>query len=239
MLPPGVVRDQKRENASETEPTAAATGWAKERKQHPHPKREPQIKTDLNNRTNEGNRIRTNDNVAGKSFGGRSERAGIVRGGQAGRSGLVARDQRDHRDQRDPKINSSQQSGSSLAGRENRPPISQGGNAARSNFSGQGNRIQSSGDRNRERGQDRAGRFNRGDAGNRGERGADIGGKRPKSYVATPKPKELKPITEKMKQGKEPLRSFGDLAQLWGRVQVAETADEKKQKKEPAKNKEK
>jgi hypothetical protein len=32
--------------------------------------------------------------------------------------------------------------------------------------------------------------------------------------------KEVKPITEKMKQGKEPMRSFGDLAQLFGRVQA-------------------
>jgi hypothetical protein len=30
--------------------------------------------------------------------------------------------------------------------------------------------------------------------------------------------KEMKPITEDMKKGKEPMRSFSDLAQLFGRV---------------------
>ena len=54
----------------------------------------------------------------------------------------------------------------------------------------------------------------------------------PKTFVATPKEKEFKPITEEMKKGKEPLRSFGDLAQLFGRVQVADPAEEKKAKKE-------
>jgi uncharacterized protein len=42
----------------------------------------------------------------------------------------------------------------------------------------------------------------------------------PKSFESAPVKKEVKPITEKMKQGKEPMRSFGDLAQLFGRVQT-------------------
>ncbi|MDR1925589.1 MAG: helix-hairpin-helix domain-containing protein [Planctomycetaceae bacterium] len=61
--------------------------------------------------------------------------------------------------------------------------------------------------------------------------------RRTRSYVATStKEKNVKPITEKMRQGKEPLRSFGDLAQLLGRVQVADPAEEKKRKKEQTKN---
>ncbi|MDR1142206.1 MAG: helix-hairpin-helix domain-containing protein, partial [Planctomycetaceae bacterium] len=55
---------------------------------------------------------------------------------------------------------------------------------------------------------------------------------RPKSFVAAPKTKELKPISEKMKQGKEALRSFGDLAQFLGRVQITDPTEEKKRKKE-------
>ena len=49
----------------------------------------------------------------------------------------------------------------------------------------------------------------------------------PKTFVTAPIKKEVKPITEKMKQGKEPMRSFGDLAQLFGRAQ-ADTDDGKK-----------
>jgi uncharacterized protein len=52
-----------------------------------------------------------------------------------------------------------------------------------------------------------------------------------KTYVAAPKAKELKPISEKMKQGKEALRSFSDLAQFLGHVQAVDPAEEKKQKK--------
>jgi uncharacterized protein len=56
---------------------------------------------------------------------------------------------------------------------------------------------------------------------------------RSKTYVAAaPKTKELKPISEKMKQGKEALRSFADLAQFLGHVQVVDPAEEKKRKKE-------
>ncbi|MCL2006199.1 MAG: helix-hairpin-helix domain-containing protein [Planctomycetaceae bacterium] len=38
----------------------------------------------------------------------------------------------------------------------------------------------------------------------------------PRTFVSAPVKKEEKPITEKMKQGKEPMRSFSDLAQLFG-----------------------
>ncbi len=54
----------------------------------------------------------------------------------------------------------------------------------------------------------------------------------PRTFVAAPKEKELKPISEDMKKGKEPMRSFGDLAQLLGRVQVPEPKDDKKKPKE-------
>lgn len=57
----------------------------------------------------------------------------------------------------------------------------------------------------------------------------------PKTYVAPPKEKVVKPISEDMKKGKEPLRSFGDLAQLLGRVQVSDPKEEKKRKKEEPK----
>lgn len=62
-------------------------------------------------------------------------------------------------------------------------------------------------------------------------RGRDRGPQQPKVYEFKPKEKEIKPITEAMKTGKEPLRGFGDLAQLFGRVQVPEAdAAEKKRK---------
>ncbi|MDR2763389.1 MAG: helix-hairpin-helix domain-containing protein [Planctomycetaceae bacterium] len=103
-----------------------------------------------------------------------------------------------------------------------------GTGSSRATFSGHG-------DRGRGVVQDRAGRFNsgerRGGGGDRAGRMYDKGEKRPKTYVAPPKIKELKPITENMRQGKEPLRSFGDLAQLLGRVQIVDPVVEKKQKK--------
>ena len=40
----------------------------------------------------------------------------------------------------------------------------------------------------------------------------------PKTFITTPVKKEVKPITENMKKGKEPMRSFSDLAQLFGRT---------------------
>ena len=46
----------------------------------------------------------------------------------------------------------------------------------------------------------------------------------PKTFVSAPVKKEVKPITEEMKKGKEPMRSFSDLAQLFGR----EGGEEKK-----------
>jgi predicted RNA-binding protein with RPS1 domain len=53
----------------------------------------------------------------------------------------------------------------------------------------------------------------------------------PKTFVSAPVKKEVKPITEKMKQGKEPMRSFGDLAQLFGRVQVEAEKKKEEEKK--------
>jgi uncharacterized protein len=49
----------------------------------------------------------------------------------------------------------------------------------------------------------------------------------PKTFVTAPVKKEVKPITEKMKEGKEPMRSFSDLAQLFGRVQAGGEDGEK------------
>ncbi len=69
------------------------------------------------------------------------------------------------------------------------------------------------------------------DGGGRRDRDRDRN-RGPKTYVATPKEKNVKPITEDMKKGKEPLRSFGDLAQLLGRVQVPDPEEEKRRKKE-------
>ena len=71
-------------------------------------------------------------------------------------------------------------------------------------------------------GKDGGKRFDR-----RGEKSFD---RAPKTFVSAPIKKEVKPITEKMKQGKEPMRSFGDLAQLFGRVQ-ADTDGGKEEKK--------
>jgi len=44
----------------------------------------------------------------------------------------------------------------------------------------------------------------------------------PKTFVSAPVKKEVKPITEEMKKGKEPMRSFSDLAQLFGRTPTDE-----------------
>lgn len=77
-------------------------------------------------------------------------------------------------------------------------------------------------------------RRGRRDDGRRNDRNRDRD-RGPKTYVAPPKEKVVKPITEDMKKGKEPLRSFGDLAQLLGRVQVPDSAEEKKRKQEEAK----
>ncbi|MDR1485142.1 MAG: helix-hairpin-helix domain-containing protein [Planctomycetaceae bacterium] len=236
MLPPGTVKEQKRGNvANDAETVTATTSDSdKERKQYTYQRREPRTRNDLPNRSNDNNMIRTTEKAAGKPIGGRPERTGFTRGGQVGQSSqdgrkgqFVARGQRDQLDQ---KTNARPQSGSPIAGRADKPFAAQQNSSTRSFVSGQNDRRD--GDRNRDRGLDRTSRFNRGD---RGDRAVDAGEKRPKTYVATPVPKELKPITDKMKLGKEPLRSFGDLAQLWGRVQVAETTDTKKQKKEPQK----
>ena len=48
--------------------------------------------------------------------------------------------------------------------------------------------------------------------------------------VSLPAERSIKPISDEMKQGKEPMRSFSDLAQLFGRIQPTEEG-----KKKPAK----
>lgn len=64
----------------------------------------------------------------------------------------------------------------------------------------------------------------------RGDRNRNRRDEGPKTYVAKPQEKVVAPISEDMKKGKEPLRSFGDLAQLFGRVEP--TAETKKKKKD-------
>ena len=53
----------------------------------------------------------------------------------------------------------------------------------------------------------------------------------PKTFVSAPTKKEVKPITEKMKEGKEPMRSFSDLAQLFGRTQSSGEENDRGQNK--------
>jgi len=69
---------------------------------------------------------------------------------------------------------------------------------------------------------DRPPRDSRGDSrdGKRFERRGDFKAfdRTPKTFVTAPIKKEMKPLTEEMKKGKEPMRSFSDLAQLFGRV---------------------
>lgn len=56
--------------------------------------------------------------------------------------------------------------------------------------------------------------------GNRRGRGRDDRSERaPRTVVAAPKNKKIKPISDDMKSGKEAMRSFSDLAQFFGRVQ--------------------
>jgi uncharacterized protein len=59
---------------------------------------------------------------------------------------------------------------------------------------------------------------------------------RSKSFEVTT-PKNLKPITEEMKKGAAPLRSFSDLAQFFGRVAVPDPEEVKRKQKEAKKNK--
>ncbi|GHT21865.1 hypothetical protein FACS189419_03450 [Planctomycetales bacterium] len=57
----------------------------------------------------------------------------------------------------------------------------------------------------------------------------------PRVFTAAAEKEAAKPINEKQKQGKEALRSFGDLAQLFGRVTAPDPAEEKKRLKEESK----
>lgn len=72
---------------------------------------------------------------------------------------------------------------------------------------------------------ERSDRFERSERGERSEgnrrgRGRDDRSERaPRTVVAAPKNKKIKPISDDMKSGKEAMRSFSDLAQFFGRVQ--------------------
>ncbi len=68
-----------------------------------------------------------------------------------------------------------------------------------------------------------------------GRRDRDRPDPAPKVFVSAPQEKVIAPISDEMKKGKEPLRSFGDLAQLFGRVQAVDPAEEKRRKKEEKK----
>ncbi|MGL4943301.1 MAG: helix-hairpin-helix domain-containing protein [Thermoguttaceae bacterium] len=71
--------------------------------------------------------------------------------------------------------------------------------------------------------------------GRRDDRRDDRRERTPKTYVVESARNETKPITEAMRTGKEALRSFGDLAQLFGRVSVTNESEKKtaKPKSEP------
>lgn len=115
--------------------------------------------------------------------------------------------------------------------RENRParPAGQGGS-----FGREGGRSSDRKDSDRRsddhRGERRdEGRERRGDR--RDGRGRfDNRPKAPRSAFVSAK-KEIKPISDQMKNGKEPMRSFSDLAQLFGRVEP--TAEEVKKQDKP------
>ena len=47
----------------------------------------------------------------------------------------------------------------------------------------------------------------------------------PRSASVAPKDKKIVPLSEEMKSGKEPMRSFSDLAQLFGRIQPTDDAE--------------
>ena len=105
-----------------------------------------------------------------------------------------------------------------------------------------GPRDASSGDRQTgERGQRQGGRDDRRDGrhGDGGNRRRDGDGRktdrysRPKSFDITSKrEKIIKPLSESMKKGAEPLRSFSDLAQFLGHVQPTDLEEEKRRKKQ-------
>lgn len=96
---------------------------------------------------------------------------------------------------------------------------------------------------NRERSGSGSGGFDRSRSDRRdgsGGAGGRSGGRydlKSKTYQAPQQEKVVAPISENMKKGKEPLRSFGDLAQLFGRVQAVDPAEEKKRLKEEKKAK--
>ena len=87
-----------------------------------------------------------------------------------------------------------------------------------------------------QRGDNREG--GRGDGGGRGQ-GRRDGDRRtdrfnkPKSFeIPSKQEKVITPLSENMKKGSEPLRSFSDLAQLLGHIKPVDPAEEKRRKKE-------
>ncbi|MDR3109188.1 MAG: helix-hairpin-helix domain-containing protein [Planctomycetaceae bacterium] len=93
---------------------------------------------------------------------------------------------------------------------------------------------------NYERGESVPSRFGKGAGHDRKDRFAGKGrdrndresrdSKGPKVFEFRSQEKEVKQITEAMRVGKEPMRGFGELAQLYGLVQVDENKDDKKDK---------
>ncbi|MDR1480847.1 MAG: helix-hairpin-helix domain-containing protein [Planctomycetaceae bacterium] len=216
MLSPDVARESKRGGvAGESDDANAVVAAGSERKQFSQQRRDPRGHANTANRQNDNN-TRTAPDTASK-FGGEHSRgnnfAGNNRIAQPNQNSPAAQQGQRNRfarpDQRTSQTN--QRSGANDT-------------SPRSTVAGQDNRRNP--DHNRDRGQGNFGRSGRTD------RVREFNGKYPKTYVTATKPKELKPITEKMKQGKEPLRSFGDLAQFLGRVQVDDLAEAKKLRKE-------
>jgi predicted RNA-binding protein with RPS1 domain len=90
------------------------------------------------------------------------------------------------------------------------------------------------GGRGKPQGKSNDGRRDRGRQGGRGQGGGRDRGRggrgrerKPESYRVESK-EEVKPISEEMQQGKEPMRTFGDLAQFFGKPETADkpTADQ-------------
>ena len=84
-----------------------------------------------------------------------------------------------------------------------------------------------------DRSQDRSGRDDRSRRGERSRRDSRTEERTIRS-ISLPAERQIKPISNEMKQGKEPMRSFSDLAQLFGRLQP--TPEEKKKPAKPAKS---
>ena len=145
----------------------------------------------------------------------RGPRRGGPRGGNRSNGG-AARGANDRGDQR----GGNPRGGSGGRGGQNR-----GGQGGRGG--GGGERSRGDGNRGRGRGEGRDGR------GGGRPRERSRGGRQPESYRVESQ-KEVKPLTDAMAQGKEPMRSFGDLAQFVGKGTKPEPAPPTSAAEQPA-----